>query len=55
LGLKIPESERVMAERGHSPVAFVAGTPEEMRRLPAKTTQGGFGGSGAYRPCSGSG
>jgi ornithine cyclodeaminase/alanine dehydrogenase-like protein (mu-crystallin family) len=43
-GLKLPESERVMAERGHSPVAFVAGTPEEMRRLPAKTTQGGFGG-----------
>jgi alanine dehydrogenase len=43
-GLKLPESERVMAERGHSPVAFVAGTPEEMRRLPPKTTQGGFGG-----------
>jgi alanine dehydrogenase len=43
-GLKLPESERVMAERGHSPVAFVAGTAEEMRRLPAKTTQGGFGG-----------
>jgi alanine dehydrogenase len=43
-GLKLPESERVMAERGHSPMAFVAGTLEEMRRLPAKTTQGGFGG-----------
>jgi alanine dehydrogenase len=43
-GLKLPESERVLAERGHSPMAFVAGTPEEMRRLPAKTTQGGFGG-----------
>jgi alanine dehydrogenase len=43
-GLKLPESERVLAERGHSPMAFVAGTAEEMRRLPAKTTQGGFGG-----------
>jgi alanine dehydrogenase len=43
-GLKLPESERVMAERGHSPVAFVAGTAHEMQRLPAKTTQGGFGG-----------
>jgi alanine dehydrogenase len=43
-GLKLPESERVLAERGHSPTAFVAGTLEEMRRLPAKTTQGGFGG-----------
>jgi alanine dehydrogenase len=43
-GLKLPESERVLAERGHSPMAFVAGTPEEMQRLPAKTTQGGFGG-----------
>jgi alanine dehydrogenase len=43
-GLKLPESERVMAERGHSPVAFVAGTAQEMRRLPPKTTQGGFGG-----------
>jgi alanine dehydrogenase len=43
-GLKLPESERVLAERGHSPTAFVAGTADEMRRLPAKTTQGGFGG-----------
>jgi alanine dehydrogenase len=43
-GLKLPESERVLAERGHSPMAFVAGTAQEMRRLPAKTTQGGFGG-----------
>jgi ornithine cyclodeaminase/alanine dehydrogenase-like protein (mu-crystallin family) len=43
-GLKLPESERVLAERGHSPMAFVAGTADEMRRLPAKTTQGGFGG-----------
>jgi alanine dehydrogenase len=43
-GVRIVESERVKVEVGHSPVAFVAGTPEEMRRLPAKTMEGGFGG-----------
>jgi alanine dehydrogenase len=41
---KLAESERVKAEVGHSPLAYVAGTPEEMRRLPPKTTEGGFGG-----------
>jgi len=43
-GVRIAESERVKVEVGHSPVAFVAGTPQEMRRLPAKTMEGGFGG-----------
>jgi alanine dehydrogenase len=43
-GLRLPESERVQAERGHSPMAYVAGSPEEMRRLPAPTSSGGFGG-----------
>jgi len=43
-GVKMAESERIKAEIGHSPMAYVAGTPEEMKRLPAKTTEGGFGG-----------
>jgi alanine dehydrogenase len=41
-GVKIAESERVKAEIGRSPVAYVAGTPEEMKRLPPKTAEGGF-------------
>lgn len=43
-GVKMAESERIKSEVGHSPVAYVAGTPEEMKRLPPKTEQGGFGG-----------
>lgn len=43
-GAKIAESDRVKAEIGHSPSAYVAGTPEEMSRLPPKTSEGGFGG-----------
>lgn len=43
-GIKMPESDRVMGERGHSPMAYVAGTEEEMKRLPPRTTEGGFGG-----------
>jgi alanine dehydrogenase len=43
-GLRLPESDRVRAEVGHSPVAFIAGTAEEMRRLPAKGAGRGFGG-----------
>ncbi len=43
-GLRLPESERVQAERGHSPMAYVAGTSAEMQRLPAPTSSGGFGG-----------
>ncbi|HSM19042.1 MAG TPA: ornithine cyclodeaminase family protein [Hyphomicrobiales bacterium] len=43
-GLNLPESERVKSEIGHSPVAFVAGTEEEMKRLPPKTKSLGFGG-----------
>ena len=41
---KMTESETVMAEIGHSPGAYVAGTPEEKKRLPPKTLDGGFGG-----------
>jgi alanine dehydrogenase len=43
-GVKMPESDRVKAEIGHSPIAYIAGTAEEMRRLPPKTRDGGFGG-----------
>ena len=43
-GLRLPESERVQGEIGHSPMAYIAGTPEEMERLPPKNTGAGFGG-----------
>jgi len=43
-GLQMRESERFQAERGLSPAAFIAGTREEMARIPAKNTQPGFGG-----------
>ena len=43
-GIKMPESDRIKAEVGHSPLAYVAGTAEEMKRLPGKTKEGGFGG-----------
>jgi len=43
-GLKLPETERIRMEVGHSPLAYVAGTVEEMQRLPEKTKEGGFGG-----------
>ncbi len=43
-GAKMAESDRVKAELGHSPTAYVAGTAEEMKRLPPKTEEGGFGG-----------
>jgi hypothetical protein len=43
-GLGLTESERVHSERGHSPMAYIAGTAEEMQRLPPKGKAGGFGG-----------
>ena len=43
-GVKMAETDRIKSEIGHSPVAYVAGTAEEMKRLPPKTEQGGFGG-----------
>jgi ornithine cyclodeaminase/alanine dehydrogenase-like protein (mu-crystallin family) len=43
-GLKLAESERVRAEIGHSPMAYIAGTTQEMSRLPPRTPSGGFGG-----------
>jgi alanine dehydrogenase len=44
-GIVMPETERVRAEIGHSPLAYVAGTAEEIKRLPPKTKAGGFGGN----------
>jgi len=43
-GLQMKQSERFQAERGLSPAAFIGGTPEEMRRIPARNPQPGFGG-----------
>jgi alanine dehydrogenase len=43
-GLQMRETERFQAERGLSPAAFIAGTAEEMARIPPKNTQPGFGG-----------
>ena len=43
-GLQMKQTERFQAERGLSPAAFIGGTVEEMKRIPAKNAQPGFGG-----------
>lgn len=43
-GLQMRQTERFQAERGLSPAAFIAGTPEEMKRIPEKNPEPGFGG-----------
>jgi ornithine cyclodeaminase/alanine dehydrogenase-like protein (mu-crystallin family) len=43
-GLQMRESERFQAERGLSPAAYLGGTAEELRRIPQKNPQPGFGG-----------
>lgn len=43
-GLQLRQTERFQAERGLSPAAFIGGTPEEMRRIPEKNPEPGFGG-----------
>ena len=43
-GLQMKQSERFQAERGLSPGAFIGGTIEEMKRLPEKNPEPGFGG-----------
>lgn len=43
-GLQMRQTERFQAERGHSPAAFIGGSAEQMRRIPAKNTQPGLGG-----------
>jgi alanine dehydrogenase len=46
-GLQMKETERFQAERGLSPGAFIGGTAEEMKRLPEKNPEPGFGGDSA--------
>jgi ornithine cyclodeaminase/alanine dehydrogenase-like protein (mu-crystallin family) len=43
-GLQMKQSERFQAERGLSPAAFLGGTVEELRRIPERNPQPGFGG-----------
>src|SRR5437899_12592671 len=43
-GLEMRQTERFQAERGLSPAAFIGGTVEEMKRIPEKNPQPGFGG-----------
>ena len=43
-GLQMRQTERFQAERGLSPAAYIGGTEEEMKRIPAKNPQPGFGG-----------
>lgn len=43
-GLQMKMTERFQAERGLSPAAFIAGSVEEMKRIPEKNPQPGFGG-----------
>ena len=38
------QTERFQAERGLSPAAFIGGTTEEMKRIPQKNPNPGFGG-----------
>lgn len=43
-GLQMRQTERFQAERGLSPAAYIGGTEEEMKRIPEKNPQPGFGG-----------
>ncbi len=43
-GLQMKQTERFQAERGLSPAAFIGGTAEEMKRIPEKNPEPGFGG-----------
>ncbi|MFB3885990.1 MAG: ornithine cyclodeaminase family protein [Thermodesulfobacteriota bacterium] len=43
-GLKMPETERIRTRIGMSPVAWIAGTEQQMRRLPPQTRVEGFRG-----------
>jgi alanine dehydrogenase len=45
-GLELPQTARVQSGVGHSPVAFIGGTVDEMKRLPPK---GARAGGGAHR------
>lgn len=43
-GLQMRQTERFQAERGLSPAAFIGGTVEQMKRIPEKNPEPGFGG-----------
>jgi alanine dehydrogenase len=43
-GLQMKQTERFQAERGLSPAAFIGGTVEQMKRIPERNPQPGFGG-----------
>lgn len=43
-GLQMRQTARFQAERGLSPAAYLGGSEEEMKRVPAKNAQPGFGG-----------
>jgi alanine dehydrogenase len=43
-GLQMKQTERFQAERGLSPAAYIGGTAEEMKRIPEKNPEPGFGG-----------
>lgn len=43
-GLQMKQTERFQAERGFSPAAYIGGTPEQMKIIPEKNREPGFGG-----------
>ena len=43
-GLQMKQTERFQAERGLSPAAYIGGSTEQMKRIPEKNPQPGFGG-----------
>jgi alanine dehydrogenase len=43
-GLQMKQTERFQAERGLSPAAFIGGSADEMKRIPERNRQPGFGG-----------
>jgi alanine dehydrogenase len=44
-GLRMPETDRIRHEVGMSPIAWIAGSDAEMKRLPPPTPGSGFGGA----------
>jgi ornithine cyclodeaminase/alanine dehydrogenase-like protein (mu-crystallin family) len=43
-GLQMRQTDRFQAERGLSPAAYIGGSVEEMKRIPEKNPEPGFGG-----------
>ena len=54
-GLQMKQTDIFQAERGHSPAAFIGGTPEQQGVIPEKNPSPGFGGdsSGFHGPRQG--